>query len=128
RQQPTEPSYPETAGSNEHHIRSWQRQRPQGGSGCEPRIVGDAGATRPVDAARCPDPMMRDSLDRLAAEQAPVVVAGHGPGHVVAGGRNEIDGPATLDEPGKVAAMPVDTGRARRRCVLVHAQESTRPN
>ena len=53
---------------HEHHVGARQGDCSRSGSGDELGVVRHAGVARTVDAARRPDPVVRDALDRLTAE------------------------------------------------------------
>ena len=57
----------------EHYVGAGQGDCSRCCGGGEPGVVRHAGAARAVDTARRPDPMVGDSVDRLAAEGGPFV-------------------------------------------------------
>ena len=109
----------------EDHVGPRKRQRANGRREREREVVGSAPSPRAVDAARRPDPVMSDPVDRLGAVRA--AVAGRNrTGHVVHGRRNEIDVPAPGGERAEQPAMPVDPGRPACGGVLINAEEPHR--
>src|SRR5207248_10555394 len=69
REQGSEGGHREWWRGDEHRVGAWQRDRARCSGGDESGVIRDPGAARTVDAARRPNPMMRDALDRLAAER-----------------------------------------------------------